>query len=175
MAQTSKKPTFMTSKGVSVYPWLNKPDTQFDANGVYKCQLKMTPEEAKELLDRIAKVANDEFGDKAKNLRFPYKKDEETGEVLITAKSKYQPKFVDSTGQIIAESNVPNVFGGSVLKLSGNISTYDVGANKGVSLQLNHVQIIDLVEGSGSNPFGKEEGGFVASNEATNENQDYNF
>ena len=40
MAQASKKPTFMTSKGQAVYPWLNKPDTQFDANGVYKCQLK---------------------------------------------------------------------------------------------------------------------------------------
>ena len=74
---------------------------------------------------------------------------------------------------IIAEANVPNIFGGSVLKLSGNISTYDVGANKGVSLQLNHVQILDLVEGSGTNPFGKEEGGFVANNEASND--DYNF
>ena len=101
------------------------------------------------MLEKVQKVANDEFGSKAKNLRMPYKKDEETGEVLITAKSKYQPKFVDSTGQIIAEANVPNIFGGSVLKLSGNISTYDVGANKGVSLQLGHVQIIDLVEGSG--------------------------
>ena len=133
----------------------------------------MSPDEAKELLEKVQKVANDEFGSKAKNLRMPYKKDEETGEVLITAKSKYQPKFVDSTGQIIAEANVPNIFGGSVLKLSGNISTYDVGANKGVSLQLGHVQIIDLVEGSGTNPFGKEEGGFVANNEASND--DYNF
>ena len=175
MAQASKKPTFMTSRGQAVYPWLNKPDTQFDANGVYKCQLKMKPEDAKELVDKMKAVANDEFGKNVSKAKMPYKKDEETGEIVFTAKSKYQPKFVDTTGQIIPEANVPNIFGGSTLKLSGNIGTYDVGANKGVSLQLGHVQIIDLVEGTGSNPFGKEEGGFVAKKGDDAGNDEYDF
>jgi len=175
MASTSKKPTFMTSKGVSVYPWLNRPDTQFDAEGVYKCQLKMSPDAAKEVVEKVRTAANDEFGKEASNIKMPFKTDAETGEIVFTAKSKYQPKFVDAEGQVIPEAKAPNIFGGSTLKLSGNISTYDVGANKGVSLQLGHVQIIDLVEGSGSNPFGKEEGGFVMSKDSEASNDNYNF
>ena len=37
----------------------------------------------------------------------PFKTDEDTGEIVIVTKSKFQPKFVDSTGQLISANNVP--------------------------------------------------------------------
>ena len=107
----------------------------------------------------------------------PFKKDEETGEIVFTVKSRFKPKFYDQTANPIIEAEVPNIFGGSMLKLSGDISTYDVGANKGVSLQLGEVQIIKLVEGTGRNPFKNEseEGGFVANKGTEAANDEYDF
>ena len=81
-------------------------------------------------------------------------------------KSKFQPKFVDSTGQLISTNNVPQIYGGSTLKLAGTIYPYTAGGRIGVSLQLAGVQIIELSEGSGVGvAFEAEEGGFVAAND----------
>ena len=94
--------------------------------------------------------------------------------MIIVTKSKFKPNFMDSTGQLISENNVPQIFGGSVLKLAGTIYPYTAGGNNGVSLQLAGVQIIELSEGSGASfSFDAEPDGFVASNdhfEASNDN-----
>ena len=85
----SQKTTFMTPKGTAVYPWLSRPDTQFDAEGVYKTKLKLPADEGKALAERIRKVANDEFGNKAAKARMPFETDDETGELVFLAKSRY--------------------------------------------------------------------------------------
>ena len=179
---TKKKMTFSTHKGVAMYPWLNKADFQFDSNGQFKVNLRVPKDQAKELLDAINTAAQDEFGTaKAKTARVPYKTDEDTGELILVTKSKFKPKFMDSTGQLISENNVPPIYGGSVLKLAGTIYPYTAGGNNGVSLQLAGVQIIELSEGSQSSfSFEKEEGGFVAANDNSPEASDeggqaYNF
>lgn len=181
---TTKKMTFRTSKGVAMYPWLNKADFQFDSNGQFKVNLRMPADEAKELMDQVKVAANDAFGTKAKSARMPWKTDSETGETVLVTKSKYKPKFVDSSGQVISENNVPPIYGGSTLKLAGTIYPYTAGGNNGVSLQLAGVQIIELAEGSGGNfAFENEGDGFVAANDnAANDNEEpegeaasYNF
>ena len=133
---TTKKMTFRTSKGVAMYPWLNKADFQFDSNGQFKVNLRMPADEAKELMDQVKAAANDAFGTKAKSARMPWKTDSETGEMVLVTKSKYKPKFVDSSGQVISENNVPPIYGGSTLKLAGTIYPYTAGGNNGVSLLL---------------------------------------
>jgi hypothetical protein len=158
-----------------MYPWLNKADYQFDSNGQFKVNLKVPKDQAKELMDAVRAAAENEFGTaKAKTARLPFKTDEDTGELIIVTKSKFKPKFMDSTGQLISENNVPQIFGGSVLKLAGTIYPYTAGGNNGVSLQLAGVQIIELSEGSGASfSFDAEPDGFVASNdnfEASNDN-----
>lgn len=178
MAQ-QKKLTFNTSKGIAMYPWLNKADYQFDSNGQYKVNLRVSNDDAKPLMDAVRQAAKDAFGAKAANARLPFKTDEDTGDTIIVTKSKYKPKFVDSSGQIISENNVPAIYGGSTLKLAGTMYPYTAGGNSGVSLQLAGVQIIELSEGNAGNfNFASEEGGFVAAND--NEPQDaeegdYNF
>jgi len=163
MAQ-AKKQTFQTAKGVSMYPWLNKPDTQFDAAGQYKTNLRMSKDDAKSLVDTLKQTAKEAFGDKADKARMPFKTDDETGDIIFTAKSKYSPKFCDTTGALIANQNVPQVYGGSVLKLSGNIAPYTAGGNNGISLQLAGVQILELADAV-SVSFAAEEGSFVAAND----------
>jgi hypothetical protein len=102
----------------------------------------------------------------------PYKQDPDTGEIILNAKSKYQPKVYDSKGQIIVPSNLPQIWGGSVLKMGGTLHAYNSAGNIGVSMQLTKIQVIDLAErqdeGSG---FAAEEGSFVAS-ERNNESND---
>jgi hypothetical protein len=165
-ANNKKKLTFSTTKGIAMYPWLNKADYQFDSNGQYKVNLRVSKKDAKSLMDDAKQAANDAFGAKAANAKMPFKTDEETGDVIIVTKSKFKPKFMDSTGSLISENNVPPIYGGSTLKLAGTMYPYTAGGNVGVSLQLAGVQIIELSEGSDNGiQFAAEDGGFVAAND----------
>jgi len=161
----NQKTIFVTNKGTAMYPWLNQPDTQFDADGVYKCNLILPEDHTKELRKQVDKVVKEEFGDKAKNVRLPFKTDDETGHAIIVTKSKFQPKFCDASGQIMTGS-IPKIWGGSTLKLGGYISPYSAGGNIGISLHLTKVQIINPVSGDSNDgiTFGEEEG-FLASNQ----------
>ena len=161
---TKQKTIFITQKGFAQYPWLNKPDTQFDPDGVYKCNLIVPTDQTKELKAAVKKVAEEEFGkDKFKNARMPFKIDEETGHTVIVTKSKFEPKFCDATGNIIT-CDVPKLWGGSTLKLAGYISPYSAAGNIGISLHLTKVQIINPVGGDADDgiTFGEEKDGFVA-------------
>ena len=161
---TKQKTIFITHKGIAQYPWLNKPDTQFDPDGVYKCNLIVPTDQTKEIKAAVNKVAVDEFGkDKAKNARMPFKIDEETGHTIIVTKSKFAPKFCDATGNIIT-GDVPKLWGGSTLKLAGYVSPYSTAGNIGVTLHLTKVQIINPVGGDADDgiTFGEEKDGFIA-------------
>ena len=82
---TSKK-TFTTHKGIAVYPHLNKPDYQFNTDGVYATKLRVPADDAKQLMDTVRALAQDEFGKKATSARMPWKIDDETGDVICSRK-----------------------------------------------------------------------------------------
>ena len=161
MAQ--KRVKFVTTTGRCQYPYLTKPDTQFDAEGVYKVNLIV--DDCQVLLDTCKQLAEEEFGKKDK-YRLPITKDEDSGEHLIKVKSKYAPKFFDSNGQIMVGKQVPDLWAGSIVRIGGTINVYTVSGQKGVSLQLNKVQVIEPVDASTSQDsegFDSVEGGFVVS------------
>lgn len=152
---------YVTPAGRAKYPWLNKPDTQFSADGVYSTYLIMGQKEAAEFKQSIKDLAIEEFGAKAK-YTVPIETDEETGDLVAKFKSNFLPTFVDSTGEVVP--NAPALFGGSLLACGGEAVTYTVQGKKGVSLRLNFVQIIEPVGSSGGgSPFAAVEGGFVKS------------
>lgn len=158
----AKKNTFVTPKGTAAYPWLTKADTKFSAEGVFKTSLVLSTKDAKEFQDDIKAAFVEEFGQsKLAKAHLPWK--EEDGNVIFNFKSKMKPRLFDSKGKAI--TNDPAVSGGSVIKVSGAFGPYNKGANMGVALYLNAVQIIELVEYS-SSPFGEEEGGYVATNDS---------
>lgn len=161
---TSKK-TFTTCKGVAVYPHLNKPDFAFNSDGVYTTKLRVPANDAKPLMDTVRALAQDEFGKAATSARMPWKIDEETGDVVLLAKSKYKSKFMDSSGKLIPEAKVPDIFGGSVLKLAGSLYAYNAGGSKGISMQLGGVQIVTLADPVGTFAFEAEEDGYIAGND----------
>lgn len=106
-----KRERLMTPFGKAVFPWITRPDTKFDADGVYKSDLQLDPEdsEVREFIDRIEaerdafleglKTGEEEWQGAA--LKAPAKKklhaadvfkteydedEEETGNILITVK-----------------------------------------------------------------------------------------
>jgi len=164
MAQ--KRVKFVTSTGRCQYSYLTKPDVQFNLEGVYKVNLIV--DDCKDLLDTCKQLAEEEFGKKGK-YRLPISVDEDSGEHIIKIKSKYAPKFFDSNGQMLAGKQVPDLWGGSIVRIGGTINPYTVSGQKGITLQLNKVQVIEPVDASTSQDsegFDSVEGGFVAS-EAT--------
>ena len=146
MAQKTKKLAFKTTKGVAQYPWLNKADYQFDSNGQFKVNLRVSKDEAKELMDQARAAANGLWSESSKCADAVQ---DRRGHRHRHRDQVQVPKFVDSTGQLISANNVPQIYGGSTLKLAGTIYPYTAGGRIGVSLQLAGVQIIELSEGSG--------------------------
>lgn len=174
------KAKFVTPAGTAQYPWLQpgRPDTAFDPEGKYKATLRMSEEAAKSILDMCNAVRSENFGAKDK-VRMPYKIDEETGEYAFTAQSKFQPKYYDAKGNPIPTDQVPLMYSGSELRLSGQFDAYTSGANKGIAMRLGAVQVINPVSGGGGDAgsFDAVEG-FEVSNdngEPADADDDFDF
>jgi hypothetical protein len=80
----------------------------------------------------------------------------ETGNIVFKFKSKRQPKLYDAKGKVITKNL--QVASGTVAKVATAINPYATGINVGVSLYLNDVQIIELVEYGKGSLFGQEDG-----------------
>lgn len=156
---------YVSPKGSAGYPKLLKPDTKFKAEGEYSTSLTMDKKIAKPLMDQIEEAYTEEFGAKAlPKANFPFKEDED-GNITFKFKSKQKPKLFDAKGVHIKDGSDLGIGSGSTMKVSGAISCRAVSGKNYATLYMNAVQIIDLVEYSGS-PFGAEEGGFSAEDVA---------
>jgi hypothetical protein len=194
MAEKREKlPRFTTPLATAVYPHLITPDTKFDADGVYKCDVKLTREEAQPFIDELEAI-RDKFWDglvaEDKKLARQYSKESvytdeldddgnETGMVIFKTKMKAkvtskktkktyvsEPRLFDAANQRI---HPESVYGGSRVRVAGEVKPYKMDSTKkvGVSLRLKDVQIVELVEGGGGgSPFGEVKGGYVAPKKA---------
>lgn len=170
MAKQEK--TLIQVRGIARYPWLNKPDTKFKAEGQFKVDLEIDAETAEPLLAQFEDIRAAEIaaakvklkGKKPKEADLPLvpKLDEEgneTGTYLLKAKmtasgvskktgkpwSRVVPIF-DAKGK---PAN-PQIYGGSELILS--IEPKGWANPKGecsVTCYLEGVQVIKLSKGSG--------------------------
>ena len=160
------KTRFTSPAGTAQYPWLQpgRPDTAFDAEGKYKVQLKIAPENAGPLKEILENVKSESFGAKDK-VMMPMDQDPETGEIVFKFQSKYEPKYFDAKGNPIPRDQVPAMYGGSTLRVSGIADGYTSAGKKGISLRLGAVQVIDPVSSGGSDGGGFDavEGGYVAN------------
>lgn len=169
-----KQKPIISPKGVAVYPWLNKPDTKFKAAGEYRLGLRMSAEAAAPMIAVLepqhkAAVAAAKKNPKNKNkqlVTWPFYKPvlddngDETGEVEfnfkrlasgISAKNgeawAVVPDLFDAKGKPLSKS--AKVYGGSIVKVAYTVGSYDKPVGNGISLRLESVQVIKLVEGSG--------------------------
>ena len=178
--------TFTTPVGVANYPYISKPDTQFDAEGVYKVTLAVPEDEAKpvielinaELLAGVKAIKESKPKTKFKSAPLPYAKEldddgNETGNVLIKFKSKaaYKPSVFDAKNNPMVNHNI---WGGSEIKVNGAIAFYSSPSiGQGVTLRLRAVQVIQYVEGSdGAGKFNfEEEDGYVTTSSSEEESE----
>lgn len=153
----AKKPKFtrvVTPEGIAKFPWITKADTQFNAEGEYKVDLLLDPddEDTKGLVKAIddaieAHVAELKKAKKMKKntkVNYPYKEDtdeddNETGLIAFTFKQKkvIKPKngepfsvtipIVDSKGKKI--QSPPPIYGGSRIAVSADLVPYPFGEN----------------------------------------------
>lgn len=153
------KQTITSPIGVAVYPRLTQPDTKFVEEGVYKADIRVPLKEAEPFMKKLA----DEY--KAHTGKTPSKSDnsmwvvdDEDNTVLFKMRVKNRttkrgdlwdrkPKLFDSQLNPLVDVNP---WGGSEMRVTCEIYAWSAGAKKGVSLQPQAVQIINLVEGGES-------------------------
>ena len=170
--ETEKTKTYTTGIGVLNYPYLVKPDTKFNADGLYHCKLALSKEDGEPLVKEIENSLATLKAKKVSSFK-PYKKVENGYEFSFKLKAKVatksgamyeqKPKLFDSKGQIMADKEM-SVWGGSRGKVAFQIYTYQNNMlGSGVTLKLRAVQIVELVQGktkdsSESYGFSSEDG-----------------
>jgi hypothetical protein len=167
---------FTSPKGAAGFTNLIRPDTKFDEGGVYKTSITCSEEAAEALIELIDDEAVEELGaKKAKEAHKPYKRNED-GTVTINFKSKATdakgnkrpaPKLFDGQGNPIRNTEDLHIGSGSVIKVKGAASAYTSGKNIGVTLYINSVQIIKLVEYNAGGFEADDEADFVAGGTMT--------
>ena len=150
---------FQTKTGTARYPHLTRPDTKFEPP--FKTGFIQSPEDAQALIDVIDTVADEAFS-KAKlaKANMPYEIDEETGNVVFTTKSGFQPTLFDGRGAPIKDKVREKLFvgNGSQIKLTLKVKSWEVNAKCGIKLEISSAQIVQPVSSGG---FDAEEGGWV--------------
>lgn len=168
----NKIKTITTEVGVLNYPHLCKPDTKFNADGLYHAKLVLADVHSKSIIDEIEEALKLLNAKKHSSFK-PYKKVEGGYEFSFKLKAKIasksgvvyeqKPKLFDSKGNLITDNNF-SVWGGSKGKVAFQIYTYTNNMlGSGVTLKLKAVQIIELVQGktkdsSESYGFSSEDG-----------------
>jgi len=173
------KKTSTTPRGVAGYTHLNEPDTKFNDAGIYSVKLALSAADAEPLIESLTALQQEAFkqakidvpiaakakGKKAKvvklasdnpwceldngDFEFNFKMkasgiSKKTGKVWTRT-----PAIFDIHG--VALKNVPNIGAGSVLRVAYTAEGfYTALVGAGVSLRLEGVKVINLVEFGGA-------------------------
>ena len=177
--------TKISVTGSFIYPHLVRPDVKFNAEGEYKVTLKVKKSDAVEmvkvldqaLIDSLADAEKKNKGKKVKEAPKPYAVEGDNVFFKYKMKAsgtnkKTNEKFVQRPALFDAKKNpIPSgtsIWGGSIGKIAYQLVPYYVPAiGAGVSARLKAVQILKLVEGSGSasSDLFKKEDGFETKQE----------
>lgn len=184
-AVTGKKhKSYVTPAGIAAYPWLHKPDTKFNATGVFKTNLILEGEPADELCTLIDELVEESYEDALKEAKpakkkglsraLPYEPEvdadgNETGRTFF--KFKQNAIIPGKDGKEDRKVTIPlfnrggklikaEIGGGSEIKVSFGTRPYYAAKDNaaGITLDLSAVMVLKLVEYSrgdaGSYGFG---------------------
>lgn len=167
----NNSPRFTTPKGKAVFPHLGRPDTKFHDLGIYKADILVPVEEAKDLMDKLCAFYKNETGaaaNKFDNTMFKLDVDEDgepTGNVMFKLRVKNRmtkagdlwdrkPKMFDAQ---LTPCPQANPYGGTEMAVNFEAYAWNAGGKQGVSLQPVAIQITNLVDGKSG---GGDAGGF---------------
>lgn len=147
------KQNIVTPIGTFVYPKISQPDTQGEfADNKYKTYLELDAQDMTSFKSQIAAIAKAETF-KVKQPKMPFKTLKD-GREVINATSAFKPLAFDARKQPIPEDAV--IGGGSTGRIAVEVYNYD----KGLSLRLKKVQVIDLKSWGGADEFDEVDDGF---------------
>lgn len=185
---------FITPAGEFIYPWINRADTQFNEEGIYKVDLALDGADAEKLKAKIEGAAKQALNEHIAEMKpgqaqkwklyLPYENEvdnetgEPTGRTLFHFKQNAKIKTKDGGVKDIAieirdskDNTVDvNIWAGTVGRIMFSMRPITIASTSkaGVRLDFAKVQIIKLQQGSGSSRgFGDADvdDGFVASSE----------
>lgn len=182
----AKSYKMVTPVAPCMYPFLNKPNTKWNPSGVYKVDLIFDQDDP--FVAELEANAQEAFEDAKDNMKPAQAKrveyvspvkpivdeetGEETGDVKLSFKRNVISKFkgktikntitiVDSKAQVIKD--VPSIGNGSTLSVAFNASPAVVQGKFYLSLWMNAVQLVDLVEYAvGADAFSAHDSGYTA-------------
>ena len=168
--------TVVSPVGTAAYSWLSKPDTAFNQNH-FKVTLMLdkSSQEADEFV-RLVNAAHTKFAN-GSNTVSPIKdgdktgKDGQEGRWVLTAKTQYAPKLVDTQRNQINPDSAP--MSGDLIRVAMGLASYATGSNAGVSLRLKAVQLVERRNTSGNiGDVFDDIDGFVANADAPEDFED---
>lgn len=169
-----------------------QPSTMFNKEGVYNANILLSTDEGKKLADKLKEVRTSQFKTYGKGSKVaeitgckPYEKvDDETGEAILDDENRYifkakakayvengKPKIkIPIYDSKLNPAQAAKIGEGSIVRLSVELVGYTVAGKTGVSVKLKGVQIINLVEYTGSQSaeslgFAEEDDGYIVSDE----------
>lgn len=177
--------------GDALYPWLSKPDTKFNAEGLFKTDLALSGSDAVKFKEEIDEAVEEAFAEVTKDMtakernsfkkKYPYQvetddDDNATGRILFFFRQNAKIKLKDGSTKDIkigiydAKDKETNALigPGSVIRLMYSTRPIKMAASKEISIRLDFakVQIKTLKAfGAGGAGFGSIEGGFESSDE----------
>lgn len=173
----AKRQYIQVRTGISTasFSYLREPDQGREfSDGKYKITLlidKGDEEGLKIIRDACGKAAASEWPEGAPTgLKSPLRDGAEKADknpdfanyYMVTFKSQKAPALYDAAGKPLAAD--VNIFSGDMVRVAGAAGAYIAGGNKGVTLYLNGVQLVEkraMPKGDDANMFDAVEGGFT--------------
>ena len=161
---------FATEPFSASFPSIHEPDTTSKyPSGKYEVSAFLDEAEdaatIRIMRDAVKKAAEAEWpGINIEGIRSPLKQQDD-GRLRVTFKSKSKPTTQDAGGNALPQDVLIGM--GDLIRVAGNAKAYSTAGNKGVTLYLNAVRLIDKRssdDGSGE-PFGGPDDGFNAATE----------
>jgi len=172
-----KAETIVSPVGTAAYSWLLKPDTAFNQNH-YKITLLLdkTDDDSAAFVKKIDAAhkgaANGHSTPSPVKDGNKSKAEGHDGHWLITAKTKFAPKLVDTERHMLPDNLSP--MSGDLIRLAFAINPYDTGSASGVSLRLRAVQLVEKRnEGGNVGDVFDDIDGFTADTATAEDEEDF--
>ncbi len=182
--------------GTFVHPWVTKPDTKYNADGLYHTGLRVEGPEAEAFKEEV-KALSDAFheehtkemkkGERDKwSVYYPFEEEVDddgapTGAVIFQFKQNAIIKLRDGAKKSVKigvrnandQATKENIFGGDKGRVMWSSRGIPISSAKqaGVRLDFAMVQLVAKGERTGGGGFGKVEGGFVDDQADGNESE----
>lgn len=172
------------------HPWINKPDTKFNADGLYSVDLILEGKQAEDLKAKIDGAVKQAFAEHTDEMKpgiakqwseyAPYQDEtdddgEPTGRTIFNFKQNAKIKLKDGSTkdiQIEIRDAADKVIRKAVYSESEGRILFSMrpivmtsSKQVGVRLDFAKVQVTKLVQGGGGRGFGAVDGGYVADGE----------